>query len=305
MKKERFYVSEHFMRPSQGHKNYAFVDVNLRRDNELFIDPALVETNTDEWSKDANRYLQSFMDKLNEAFRSDDQGLKQYLFSQAREQNAIKLGYGRKPNNGRGNTDSGLAYKFNGLSKWAKEIGPLSVVDVAILVKDFAEDGMSDWLAHILAKPLAEFTQEQCKLYGQDEFSERTLVYWSPDTCRWESAKFTLPTYNAHLLLLVPKQIVRKHLITSPAHFLRHAILKREKENTRYVDKKGKVKYRKSKKDLVAQIPKDANGGNTRYINNYIEQHPDIFGQYHDDLPGLCVGKRMTDSELDEELYQS
>jgi len=300
--KRHFHVSEYFMCPSQGHENFAFVDVNLCSDNRVFIDPVLVETNSDEWSKEANRCLQSFMDCLNEALRSDDRNMKRYLLSEAREQNAIKLGYGSNGNNGHGNTDSGLVQKFNGLSDWAKKIGPLHAVDVSILVKDFAEDGMSDWLAHILAKPLAEFTQEQCRLYHQDLFTDQALTHWDPDVCCWKTDKFVLPTYNGKLLLLVPKQIVRKRLITSTGHFLQHAILSREQEKTRYMDEKGNEHYGKTKKELKAQIPKDEDGGYSRYVDEYINEHVDIFGEYHDYLAAVCSGQTMTDNDLDE-LY--
>ena len=47
------YVSDYLNKGIKGHFNYEFVDVIVNDDNLLFIDPILIETSGDQWSKDA------------------------------------------------------------------------------------------------------------------------------------------------------------------------------------------------------------------------------------------------------------
>lgn len=62
------YVSDYLNKGIKGHFNYEFVDVIVNDDNLLFIDPILIETSGDQWSKDAKALIQSFFDAFFEAY---------------------------------------------------------------------------------------------------------------------------------------------------------------------------------------------------------------------------------------------
>ena len=58
------YLSDYIKDGRKGHANFEFVDVQLDSDNRIFIDPAVLENATDEWSVNANNCVQSFFDCL-------------------------------------------------------------------------------------------------------------------------------------------------------------------------------------------------------------------------------------------------
>ena len=65
MKKK--YVSDVWGLKQKGYEKIDFVDVAVNDDNELFIDPCLIEKMNDEWSIKAMKHIESFMNKLFEA----------------------------------------------------------------------------------------------------------------------------------------------------------------------------------------------------------------------------------------------
>ena len=62
------YVSDYLNKGIKGHFNYEFVDVIVNDDNLLFIDPILIETSEDQWSKEAKASIQSFFDAFFEKY---------------------------------------------------------------------------------------------------------------------------------------------------------------------------------------------------------------------------------------------
>ena len=144
------YVSDYLNKGIKGHFNYEFVDVIVNDDNLLFIDPILIETSGDQWSKDAKALIQSFFDAFFEAYNEKDELKKKELLSHAGEQNGTRLGYGRG-DNGKGNSVKGLLDIFTPLEKLIQEIPTMEKAeDLPLLIPDFAKDGLSDLLTNIL-----------------------------------------------------------------------------------------------------------------------------------------------------------
>ena len=72
----------------KGHANFEFVDVQLDSDNRIFIDPAVLENATDEWSVNANNCVQSFFDCL---FVSLKHNQSDELFNHAHERKCYQI----------------------------------------------------------------------------------------------------------------------------------------------------------------------------------------------------------------------
>ena len=121
------YVSDYLNKGIKGHSNYEFVDIIVNDDNLLFIDPILLETSEDQWSKEAQASIQSFFDAFFEAYSRKDELKKRELLSHAGEQNGTHLGYGRG-DNGKGNTVKGLLDIFVSLEKLIQEIPNIDIV---------------------------------------------------------------------------------------------------------------------------------------------------------------------------------
>ena len=163
---KKYYVSDYWNKGIKGHLNYAFVDVVVNDDNLLFIDPILLETARDRWCQGANATVQSFFNAFYEAYRTKNQVKKEELLSHAGEQNVTRLGYGRG-DNGKGNTKQGLLNIFSPLDSLLQDISTIKKAeDLAVLIPDFAEDGLSDLLTNVLHDQLNQFTSEQMKKYG-------------------------------------------------------------------------------------------------------------------------------------------
>ena len=157
------FFSEHFQIGEKGHSLYDFIDIDLDRDNKLFIDPTLIGLGSDPWSKKARECIDSFFDSLFWGFKTDD---VRDLLSHAHEQNATKLGYGHNGVNGKGKTPDGLDYSMGNIKRLVQEIPSISQCeDLPVLVEGIAEDCMSDMLTNILHKQLNEFTATQMQKY--------------------------------------------------------------------------------------------------------------------------------------------
>ena len=119
------YVTQQFNIGSIGHEKYNFVDVAVNDDNELFIDPYLIECSNNGWGKEASKIMFSFFDCLFSAYRHHDTKLIKLLLSHAGEQNGTRLGYGRG-DNGKGNTAEGLEKIFCPLEELITKIKTIS-----------------------------------------------------------------------------------------------------------------------------------------------------------------------------------
>ena len=51
------YVSDFLNNGVRGHANYAFVDIAVNNDTQLFIDPVLLESNHSKWYKNASKKI--------------------------------------------------------------------------------------------------------------------------------------------------------------------------------------------------------------------------------------------------------
>ena len=58
------YVSDFLNNGVRGHANYAFVDIAVNNDTQLFIDPVLLESNHSKWYKNASKVMSSFFDSF-------------------------------------------------------------------------------------------------------------------------------------------------------------------------------------------------------------------------------------------------
>lgn len=230
------YVSDYLNKETKGHSNYEFVDVIVNDDNLLFIDPILIETSEDQWSKEAKASIQSFFDAFFEAYSRKDELKKRELLSHAGEQNGTRLGYGRG-DNGKGNTVKGLLDIFVPLEKLIQEIHTMEKAeDLPLLIPDFAEDGLSDLLTNILHAQLNAFTMRQICKYGLKSNGNKHFWSWDKEKVCWIQLEKPSFYIDGQELLLVPKQIVRKNYLFSTSQYFNRIILERIREEGGYMD---------------------------------------------------------------------
>lgn len=296
------HISEALQLNIEGHKSIEFVDIALNRDNELFIDPLLIEKKPGEWSKQANECIKSFFDNFYDAYRMDDIERKSILLSHAREQNATKLGYGNG-NNGKGNTANGLLETFRPLEDLIKRISTIgNPEDLPVLIPGFAEDGLSDLLTNILHNLLNDYTLDVIKKYKRIPDGTISFHYWDVLTSSWKEIEKPALLVNGKEILLVPKDIVRQRYLFGVNQYFSRIIIERMREEGEYRDVKGNTL---SKKDIIKS--KGYSGVHWKYDESiqYTIDNNDALEEYHRKLPGYYMeyGKPMTDEELDIEIY--
>lgn len=295
------HVSDYLNKGVKGHFNYDFVDVIVNDDNLLFIDPMLIETSEDQWSKEAKLTIQSFFDSFFEAYSEKDDLRKSDLLSHAGEQNGTRLGYGRG-DNGKGNTVKGLLDIFTPLENLIQEISTMrKAEDLPLLIPDFAEDGMSDLLTNILHDLLNTFTLQQMKKYDVQSNGDVYFWSWDREDSDWIQLKKPAFYIGNQELLLVPKQVVRKNYLFSTSQYFNRIILERIREDGGYMDGDKPI----PKKEVVKA--KRFSGEHWQYAESvsYTKSNNDALDEYHKKLPMFYFenGNSMTDDELDELIY--
>ena len=106
--------------------------------------------------------------------------------------------------------------------------------------------------------------------------------------------------YDGQLLLLVPKRVVRNLYYFTADQFFRKIILTHLQEESSWLDSNGKVQ-RLSKEDLRKNALKNRSTENC--ILDYTTEKPSFLLDYHEKLPSYYSEKGMSDSALDDLLY--
>ena len=296
------HVSEYLGYRFKGHRNFDFVDVNLLHDNELFIDPCLLEISDHAIAAEASIVLQSFFDELYKALRDGDHDRFRELLKHAGERNATKLGYGNGEN-GHGSTEEGLELKLSPLWKLIKKVPLDKPMDLTVFIRGFDKDGMSDLITNVISKQLLEFTLAQCESAGMKFLTQMPHWYWNPAKCEWTQEKALHATYKTKQLLLVPKDCVRHDYVYDVDDYLSREILERQKQETSYTDDSGKEKFGITKKELKESIPKDRDTWRLDYSTEYTRKNPDVLAEYHRRISSLYGEKRLSNEELDDLIY--
>lgn len=188
-----------------------FVDVKLNQDNQLFLDPRLIEKHNDSLSVQMQKRIEVFWAELIKAAKVNDSVRMDQVLGGLKEPNETRLGYSSNHPHGNSVADK-LKPKIIAAIQRNKAVrtGILShFCDVELFIEDVSSDRISDITTKIIKGVLIEFTQKQCrfhgipmKMVGQDDiFDHKTVT--------WVSKQVELPIYLGKPIIFVPKNIVR------------------------------------------------------------------------------------------------
>ncbi|QPW59057.1 hypothetical protein IRP63_14595 (plasmid) [Clostridium botulinum] len=140
-----------------GHANLDFIDIDVKNDTELFIEPTLIEALEGKWYKECSNLIDNFFDNLFSEYSNGNKTRILELLDCAHEPNETRLGWGDKRSikkGGRGNTANNLYDIFEEIvnSNLLKNGLIETPMDLCVFVHDFAEDGMSDLVTNIIKK---------------------------------------------------------------------------------------------------------------------------------------------------------
>lgn len=265
-----------------------FVDVDIKRDTPLFISPKALTMLPSEFGDECVHLVQSFFHKVLELIRDKQNIEAESLLSVLREPNETHLGLSKgSRSRGRGLGDGSAHNVWRALSESeAAQSGLIEdLEDSVLLIEGISVDIISDITTNLIREPLVRYTQRMCSFYEipmQDGVNSGPL--WSSRDEQWYSEFTSLPIADGDKLLLVPKAIVRNHLLYSADEYLRHFLLTHLQKveldaNSALVEiiKKGKKDERKrvTKKKVVAKYGKDK-----AMIVRETKKNPKILAQY-------------------------
>jgi hypothetical protein len=189
-----------------------FVDVVLDDDNELFIDPRLIEICTNPVFNAMRNCLKTYFNGfLSDVEKSNRSGIRNWL-SGLSEPQETRLGY--SIGNSKGNSiGKGLKPKLEAavFTKKLFKTGRLtSLSDLELFVEDINCDRISDMTTKVIKKFLISFTQLQCKKLGIPMKACSQKDIFNPDTLKWEVGIVELPHYEDDPIIFAPKHFVRR-----------------------------------------------------------------------------------------------
>lgn len=280
--------SSHF-RLQKSQAELDFVDVPIQKDLPVFIDPFALSLRQDRWSQRTHATLLSFFERIIELIRSEDLETARELLQHLKEPNETRLGLSKKRPRGRGigpNQADGLFQALHASS--AVRTGVLkSLEECELLVEGIGRDKISDLTTNVIRGHLAEYTKEQCELFGIQTNSVAIGPYYKGETREWRNEYLELPVVTGKPILLVPKTIVRFDPLYSHQRYYRQIVLsylqaEHLDANSALVRtlKNGKRVVRK--KDIAVIFPCTKEN-----LFRFSERHPEALQRYRDRLAVL------------------
>lgn len=188
-----------------------FVDIDLKEDTPLYIDPYALTTREDEWSVECHSLVVSYFEEILCAIQNNDMRRGLILLNHLNEPEETKLGVSLNGNKGRGIGSLQAKDIFNALrnSRAAKSGLLEDLSDFALFIPQIGRDKISDMTTNIIRLPLIKYTQTQCQLYGVPMQNVASGFYWSKDKKEWVQNYEYLPVCHGSKVILVPKFAVR------------------------------------------------------------------------------------------------
>jgi len=290
-----------------------FLDVNVAKDNRLFVDPRVVrlERGPKPFVTQANNCTTTFFDEVVDCVvsgrKSDAQrGLD--LLQHFKEPKETRLGLSKKGFDGHGGADDVGEWIWHVLSTDIKaflQVGLLKhIEDIPIFVEGVDKDITSDLTTRIIFEPLAKFTQAMVSRHPEftqgkhivDAFDRQV---WNPRRLSWENKTLDLPVVAGKPLLLVPKHWARHALLMSSGRYYGTTMLSFA-QNERAVRDVRTGKLIKESKDVLRDKKEFARGQSTilRVTRQAQKKREDLLARFRAFVDGRY--ERLDDEQIDK-----
>jgi hypothetical protein len=220
-------ISEHYGL-DRGQGELDFVDVDIRGDTPLYLDPRALRLLTTEWGQECVSLIQHFFREVLAAIREDRDDDAKRLLSGLREPNETHLGLSTDRARGSALGPELAVDVWEALAETdAATSGMLQdLEETALLVPGIDKDRVSDIATNIIREQLIEYTQlaaEHCGIPLEGNVDSGPL--WDASAGQWTSRFERLPVTPEGKLLLVPKAIIRKKLDYNGSEYFNHYLL--------------------------------------------------------------------------------
>jgi len=272
-----------FFALSNAEASLDFVDIDLSKDTPLYLDPYAIQIRHDAWSERCGDHIRSFFNELLDVLRAGDTTRATHLLSHLHEPNETHLGVSSGRPSGRGVGDHKASLLAEALVRSrAFQTGLLTDISEAeLFIHGVGRDTISDLTTNIVRGLLAEYTAEQCNLYGIPTQPVGSIgPVWNAQTGDWEARPLHLPIHGREPVLLVPKFSVRHRLSLDSQEFWNHHMIEFLRQE--YLHAGGSLvrtfrdgRRHVTKKDVQARHPfiKDN-------LAHFVRDHPEVLRAY-------------------------
>jgi hypothetical protein len=229
-----------------------FLDVNVSKDNRLFVDPRAVrlQRGPGRFASQANACTKSFFDEVARCVVSGQQADAAHgldLLQHFKEPKETRLGLSKKGIDGHGGAEDVGQWIWDALSTDVNallSVGILKLIeDVPIFVEGVDKDITSDLTTRIIYEPLAKFTQEMVSKHpeftrGKHSTDVFDRQVWNPRRLRWEVKQLDLPVAEGKPLVLVPKHWARPGLLMSATRYYETTMLSFVQDQRAVIDRR-------------------------------------------------------------------
>lgn len=267
-----------------------FIDVDVKKDKRLFVDPVLISRGEDVWSQDALETIGSFFGFLIDLLKNKKYDEAFQLFDGLKEPNETCLGMSKGKPRGRGVGPMDTRKIFQSLkSSKAVKTGLVSdIEDCMIFVDNFGPDKLSDMTTNIIRGHLIDYTKDQCLLWGIPlKKGVPSGRVWNRRKMIWEDGYDEALVINNKKILLIPKAIVSLWGSVSAADFHQKDVLEFLQQQhlslnsalVEYRSEKGKLAGEKyvTKKSLKT---KGNAAFSKEYLTSFSLRHKKVFDEY-------------------------
>lgn len=265
-----------------------FVNIDLIKDNQLFIDPFRIRSINTKFHQNCYSKIQDFIDMLINLSKNKNFKKLIEIIENFYERNETRLGYSIETNFGKSFGQDGGTNLIKYISKdnifdsgFVEDI-----FDFLIMIPNIGEDKVSDIITTIIFEDLVKYTQEQCKLWkiAKEKVILKKLC-WNSYKKTWERVETELPNYKGKPIVLVPKTFVGKNYIFSYESLYRDVIiplykkLELEKTDSRFV-----VKYKNGKVHVLGNALRKEYPCTKYVILDFIRKYDILYREYKEKM---------------------
>ncbi len=205
-----------------------FANINLSKDNLLFLDPLRIKNGNTELHKRCYNKIKTFVNNMVELSKNKEYNRLLEFMDIFCDRNETRLGYSIE-------TTFGKSFSFNEGVTMIKLLSQGSVFesgfvedifDFSIAINNIEKDKVSDLITTIIFEDLIKYTQEQCEMWKiPTKTVELKNMCWNGENKIWEKRIEKLPAYMENPIVFVPKSFVGKDYLFSYETLYRDIII--------------------------------------------------------------------------------
>lgn len=261
-----------------------FVNINLSKDNKIFLDPLKIKKGDTEFHKKCYQKIDWFIDNLLKLAKNKEYKKLMEIVENLYERNETRLGYSIETTFGKSFGENGGTDLIKLLAKneMIKNGEVEDIFDCLIMVPNIGEDKVSDLITTIIFMDLIKYTQRQCELWKIEmKKVELEKLCWNHHANKWEKLVEVLPIDKGKPVVFVPKSFTGEKFIFSYENLYRQVIIPLYKE--RELKTKGSrfvVQYKNGKKHVLGNALRLEYPCTKYVIMDFVKKYDDVYRKY-------------------------